>query len=200
MRLRLPDGAHTCEHAYPPVLAGVPCAHTRTVGFECTKANYEQMQAYSAQHGKRKTNYTKYAIGGAAGLAVLAGVGIGAAFVFGDLGATLANTGAAPARRGAGRGGAGPLVHCPGWGPPSHTGTSAHEYVCTLTRNLAATNIACSSSRFLAARSLTSLAHRVQSQSTVPVLHSGTLIHGLAGTWSQALATPLAALAMGSGT
>ncbi|KAG2498214.1 hypothetical protein HYH03_003965 [Edaphochlamys debaryana] len=76
------------------IATGVPCAHTRTVGFETKKADYEAMQAQQAKDGKRKTNYAKYAIGGAAGLVVLAGLGVGAAFVFGDLGASMANAGA----------------------------------------------------------------------------------------------------------
>ncbi|PNH02127.1 Inter-alpha-trypsin inhibitor heavy chain H4 [Tetrabaena socialis] len=75
------------------IATGVPCAHTRTVGFETTHSNYQAMQDTANSQGKRKVNYAKYAIGGAAGLVVLAGLGIGAAFAFGDLGATASNTG-----------------------------------------------------------------------------------------------------------
>lgn len=47
----------------------------------------------SQQQGRRKVNYAAYAVGGVAGIAVLAGLGVGAAFLFGDLGATAANAG-----------------------------------------------------------------------------------------------------------
>ncbi len=77
----------------PPPFPGVPCAHTRTVGFETTHKDYQHMQAAAAAGGRRKLNLTKYAIGGAAGLVLLAGLGVGAAFAFGDIGATAAKVG-----------------------------------------------------------------------------------------------------------
>lgn len=84
--------------------AGVPCAHTRTIGFQTTKSSFEELQKQEAKNGKRNTNYALYAVGGAAGLVVLAGLGVGAALVFGDLGATLANSGIGDVLGGAGDG------------------------------------------------------------------------------------------------
>jgi len=65
----------------------VPCQHTSLVGIETTQSKFEEMQK-DRQKGK-KVLPSKYAIGGAAGVAVIAGVGL--AIGFGDLGATLAN-------------------------------------------------------------------------------------------------------------
>lgn len=55
------------------VHAGVPCAYTRTVGFETTPAKYEELQSQKAQQGGRKINIAAFAIGGAAGIAIIAG-------------------------------------------------------------------------------------------------------------------------------
>ncbi|EFJ49032.1 hypothetical protein VOLCADRAFT_104477 [Volvox carteri f. nagariensis] len=76
------------------IATGVPCAHTRTVTFETTRKDFAALQHAANTGGRRKINYAKYAIGGAAGLVVLAGLGVGAAFAFGDVGATAANAGA----------------------------------------------------------------------------------------------------------
>jgi len=73
------------------VATGVPCAYTRTIGFECTRANYQAMQAQYAQGRSRKMDYALIALGGVAGIAIVAGAA--AAFAFGDLGATIANAG-----------------------------------------------------------------------------------------------------------
>lgn len=52
---------------------GVPCAYTRTIGFECTRANYQAMQAQYAQGRSRKMDYALIALGGVAGIAIVAG-------------------------------------------------------------------------------------------------------------------------------
>lgn len=52
---------------------GVPCAYTRTIGFETTHANYTQMQQQASQGGNRKRDFAMLALGGAAGIAVVAG-------------------------------------------------------------------------------------------------------------------------------
>eukprot|EP00210_Caulerpa_lentillifera_P006474 g6186.t1 len=65
----------------------VPCMHTSIVGIETTQSKYEQMG--KDQAAGKKIVPAKYAIGGAAAVTVLAGVGL--AIGFGDIGATLAN-------------------------------------------------------------------------------------------------------------
>eukprot|EP00879_Flechtneria_rotunda_P001855 GHRR01002023.1.p1 GENE.GHRR01002023.1~~GHRR01002023.1.p1 ORF type:complete len:570 (+),score=126.11 GHRR01002023.1:3309-5018(+) len=69
------------------VASGVTSAHTTMVGFETTPEKYEQMQALPPS--ERRKRIIKWAIGGAAGIAVVAGVA--AALTFGDLASTLSN-------------------------------------------------------------------------------------------------------------
>jgi len=88
--------ANNPPHMVEPVVnlsvaTGVPCPYTRTVGFETTRANYQQYVQQQQSRGPSKANIAALAIGGVAGIAVIAGVG--AALAFGDVGATIANTG-----------------------------------------------------------------------------------------------------------
>lgn len=71
------------------VESGVPCAHTRIVGFETNHALYTKMQE-KKKKGK-KINVAKYAVGGGAAIAVIVGVGV--LLAFGDVAATFANAG-----------------------------------------------------------------------------------------------------------
>ncbi|KAF6256141.1 hypothetical protein COO60DRAFT_1531108, partial [Scenedesmus sp. NREL 46B-D3] len=67
--------------------SGVASAHTAMVGFETTPQRYEQMQAVPPSERRKKI--VKWAIGGAAGIGIVAGVA--AALSFGDLASTMAN-------------------------------------------------------------------------------------------------------------
>ncbi|WIA34758.1 hypothetical protein OEZ86_013065 [Tetradesmus obliquus] len=67
--------------------SGVASAHTAMVGFETTPQRYEQMQAVPPNERRKKI--IKWAIGGAAGIGIVAGVA--AALTFGDLASTMAN-------------------------------------------------------------------------------------------------------------
>lgn len=67
---------------------GMVSAHTSMVGFESTKEDYQKLQKKKLK-GK-KINPSSYAIGGAAGIVILGGVGV--AVGFGDLGSSLANS------------------------------------------------------------------------------------------------------------
>lgn len=65
----------------------VPCEYTRMVGIETTQSKYEDMKR-DRKAGK-KIVPAKFAIGGAAAVTVIAGVGL--AIGFGNIGASLAN-------------------------------------------------------------------------------------------------------------
>jgi len=65
----------------------VPCQHTSMVGIETTQSKFEEMK--KDKHSGKKVIPSKYAVGGAAAVAVIAGVGL--AIGFGDIGATIAN-------------------------------------------------------------------------------------------------------------
>ncbi|KAF8061371.1 ITIH5 [Scenedesmus sp. PABB004] len=69
------------------VASGVASAHTAMVGFETTPERYEQMQAVPPSERRKKI--IKWAIGGAAGVGLVAGVA--AALTFGDLAGTIGN-------------------------------------------------------------------------------------------------------------
>lgn len=72
-----PEAAHSAapslSPAVPPAVprAGVPCALTAVVGFETTPQRLQEMR--SAQREGRRFKLNKYAVGGVAGAAVVAG-------------------------------------------------------------------------------------------------------------------------------
>lgn len=73
------------------------------VGFETTASNYAKFKALPPE--QRRAKIIKWAIGGAAGVGVVAGVAV--AIAFGSIAATAANESAAAAMAGGGGGGAG---------------------------------------------------------------------------------------------
>lgn len=78
------------------VAIGVPCAYTQAVGFETTRDQHQQFtndtEAAALDKKKKRKKIALYAVGGVAGVAVLAGVGV--ALVFGSLALTAANASA----------------------------------------------------------------------------------------------------------
>lgn len=100
--------------------ASVVCPHTQMVGFQTTPQEWAKMQA-KIRHNKR-VRIAKYAIGGAAAVAVVAGAV--AFFAFGSVGATVANApigdaavslgGAGDLLGGGGGGGGGDCCGCDG--------------------------------------------------------------------------------------
>jgi hypothetical protein len=68
--------------------AGVQTPHTAVVGFETTASDYKKLQALTP--AQRRAKIARWAIGGAAGVGVVAGVAV--ALTFGSLASTVANT------------------------------------------------------------------------------------------------------------
>ena len=85
------------------VASGVATPHTAAVGFETTAARFSKFKALPP--AERRRAIAKWALGGAAGVAVVAGVTLAA--TFGSLAATAANASAAAAMAAGGGGGGG---------------------------------------------------------------------------------------------